>query len=598
MTPLRPLRTPRPLPGRRAAGLAAAVALALAASACSSGNSTEDTADKPGGAAPSAKTAAVAIGTAADSTGPAAALAGAKPGGTALVLERADFNHLDPARVYVSHEQTVMLLLSRQLTTFKQVDGRTVLVGDLATDTGTTPDGGKTWKFTLKDGLKYEDGSPIKAADVKYGVERSFAKEITGGPTWIQEWLTGKSADFRTVYDGPYNGRSFDAVEAPDDKTVVFRLAAPRGDFPFAVAMHTSTPVPRDKDTKLEFDKRPFSSGPYKIASRDIDKGMLLTRNEHWKPETDAVRHAYPDQWKFEFGAQNQQINERLIAANGEDRNAMTFRTVVDRSAAQRVLETPDLKARTADAFTPFAEYFDINNRRVTDVKVRQAITAAFPKQQVRQIMGGPAYGELSTTLMSPTVLGFEKYDLLNVPPTGDPEKARQILAGSATPAPTVVFAFPQTPMWEQVSVAVSEALGKAGFKVVAKPINDKSYYTEIGRTGNEYDLYWSGWGADWPSGITVLPAKFDGRKIQDDGTNYSLYNNPAVSAEMDRIAGLADVTEAGKAWAALEKRIQADDAPVVPFVYRRQLTLYGPGLGGVRVGFIGSTYPTDVWVK
>ncbi|MDI2132045.1 ABC transporter substrate-binding protein [Yinghuangia seranimata] len=575
--------------------------LALGAAACSSGSDTKNTdGSKPGGASakPSASTAAVSVGTAADSTGPAKAIPEAKNGGTALVLERADFNHLDPARVYVSHEQTVMLLLSRQLTTFKAEGDRTILVGDLATDTGSTPDGGKTWKFTLKDNLKYEDGSTIKAADVKYGVERSFAKEITGGPTWIQEWLTGKSADFRTVYDGPYGGKSYDAIEAPDDKTVVFHLAAPRADFPFAVAMQTSSPVPKDKDTKLEFDKHPFSSGPYKIASRDVDKGMVLTRNENWKPETDAVRHAYPDQWKFEFGAQNQQINERLMAANGEDKNAMTFRTAVGREVAQKVLETPDLKARTADAFTPFAEYFEMNNKRVTDPKIRQAVVAAFPKQQVRQILGGPAYGELSTTLMSPTVLGFEKYDSAGVPPTGDPEKAKQILATSSNPTPTIAFAFPQTPMWEQVSVAINEGLTKAGFKVVAKPINDKSYYTEIGRTANEYDLYWSGWGADWPSGITVLPAKFDGRKIQDDGTVYSLYNNPAVSAEMDRISNLSDVTAAGKEWAALDKKIMTEDAPVVPFVYRRQLTLYGPGLGGVRVGFIGSTYPTDVWVK
>lgn len=572
----------------------AGAVLALGASACSSGNSTGNSGKPDGAASAAAAPRAVAVGTAADSTGPAAAVPEAKSGGTALVLERADFNHLDPARVYVSHEQTVLLLLSRQLTTYKNVNGQNMLVGDLATDTGSSPDGGKTWKFTLKDGLKYEDGSPIKAQDVKYGVERSFAKEITGGPTWIQEWLTGKSADFRTVYDGPYGGKEYDAIETPDDKTVVFHLAQSRGDFPFAVAMHTSSPVPKDKDTKLEFDKHPFSSGPYKIASRDIDKGMVLTRNEFWKPETDAVRHAYPDQWKFEFGAQNQQINERLIAANGDDRNAMTFRTNVGREVAQKVLETPELKARTADAFTPFAEYFEMNNRRVTDLKVRQAVNAAFPKQQVRQILGGPAYGDLSTTLMSTTVLGYEKYDLVGAPPTGDPEKAKQILGGAT---PSISFAFPQVPMWEQVSVTISEALGKAGIKVVPKPVNDKSYYTEIGRTSNEYDLYWAGWGADWPSGITVLPAKFDGRKIQDDGSVYSLYDNPEVSAAIDRISAMGDVNAAAKEWAALDKRIM-QDAPVVPFVYRRQLTLYGPGLGGVRVGFIGSTYPTDVWVK
>ncbi|MGC0417030.1 ABC transporter substrate-binding protein [Embleya sp. AB8] len=583
-----------PRPTTRLAALTAA--LALGAAACSSGGGGSSDDGKTPNKAPEAKVRAVSIGTAADSKGPAKPIPGAKSGGTAKVLERTDFNHLDPARVYVSHEQTVDLLLTRQLTTYKQDGDQTVLVGDLATDTGSSPDGGKTWKFTLKDGLKYEDGSPITAQDVKYGVERSFAKEITGGPTWIQEWLTG-TADIRSVYDGPYNGRELDAIRTPDERTIEFALASPHGDFPFAVAMQTSTPVPKAKDTKLEFDKHPLSSGPYKISARDIDKSMTLVRNENWNADTDSVRHAYPNQWNFEFGMQTQQINERLIAANGDDKNAMTFRANVGREVAQQVLTTPDLKARTADAGTPFTEYFEINNKRQTNVKVRQALIAAFPKEQVRQILGGPAYGEFATTLMGPTVLGFEKYDLAGVPPTGDIAKAKALLAESGTPNPTIVYAYNQTPMWEQVSVTIVQALQQAGFKVVPQPVNDKSYYTEIGHVDNKYDLYWSGWGADWPSAATVLPAKFDGRKIADDGTEYNLYNNPAMSAEMDRITALPDVVAAGKEWSNLEKKIMAD-APVVPFVYRRQLTLYGPGLGGPRVGFIGSTYPTDVWVK
>ncbi|MET7301654.1 ABC transporter substrate-binding protein [Embleya sp. NPDC005575] len=586
---------PRRRPTRLTRTALATLALALGAAACSGGGGSPDSGG-PAKGAPKAQVRAVSIGAAAESKGPAKELPGAKPGGTATVLERADFNHLDPARVYVSHEQTAELLISRQLTTYKQEGDHTTLVGDLATDTGTSPDGGKTWTFTLKDGLKYEDGSPITAQDVKYGIERSFAKEITGGPTWIQEWLVG-NADFRSAYDGPYGGRELDAIKTPDARTITFALPAPRGDFPFAVAMHTSTPVPRAKDTKLEYDKHPFSSGPYKISAREIDKSMTMVRNEHWDPNTDVVRHAYPDQWKFEFGASNQQINERLIAANGGDRTAMTFRVAVGREVAQQVLTTPDLKARTADAATPYTEYFEINNRRQTNPKVRQALIAAFPKEQVRQIMGGPAYGEFATTLMGPTVLGFEPFDLAGVPNTGDIAKAKQLLAESGTPNPTIVYAYNQTPLWEQVSVTIVQALQQAGFKVVPQPINDKSYYTEIGRVDNKYDLYWAGWGADWPSAATVLPAKFDGRKIIDDGSVYSLYNNPAMSTEMDRITAMSDVVAAGKEWSNLEKKIMAE-SPVVPFVYRRQLTLYGPGLGGVRVGFIGSTYPIDVWVK
>ncbi|MDQ6874412.1 MAG: ABC transporter substrate-binding protein, partial [Actinomycetota bacterium] len=97
-------------------------------------------------------------------------------GGTINLLESGDFEHLDPARNYVNDSLDFSRLIYRSLTTFKAVPGLagTEVVGDLATDTGTPSDGGKTWKFTLRSGLKYEDGSAITAQDVKYGVERAF----------------------------------------------------------------------------------------------------------------------------------------------------------------------------------------------------------------------------------------------------------------------------------------------------------------------------------------------------------------------------------------------------------------------------------------
>jgi peptide/nickel transport system substrate-binding protein len=63
-------------------------------------------------------------------------------------------------------------------------------VPDLATEVPKPTDGGKTWKFTLKDGMKYEDGTPITTKDIKYGIERVFAQDvINGGPTYVITWL-------------------------------------------------------------------------------------------------------------------------------------------------------------------------------------------------------------------------------------------------------------------------------------------------------------------------------------------------------------------------------------------------------------------------
>ncbi|GAA2002229.1 ABC transporter substrate-binding protein [Catenulispora subtropica] len=585
-----------PISGHRSrSALVLAVAGTLAVSTACSGSSSGKKTDPSKPAAKAVAKQAVALGTAADSQGPDPAVPGAKAGGTVTVLQHSDFSHLDPARVWSSTNQTADLLLTRQLTSYQQVGNTTKLVGDLATDTGTTTDG-KTFTYTLKDGLKYEDGSPITAQDVKYGIERTFQKELSGGPQYLQMWLTGK-ADPSTVYSGPWGGQDLPAIETPDAKTIVFHLASVHADFPFALAMQSYSPVPKDKDTKAAFDKHPFSSGPYKVDSHDVDKGMVLSRNPNWDPNSDPVRHAYPDQWKFEFGAQGVDINQRLMAANGADKTAMTFNVKVGADLAGQVDSNPDLKARLVNQVTPFSEFFNINTKRVTDVKVRQALVDAFPRQQVRQLFGGPVYGDFTHTIMSPVTNGYQNYDLYGVPDNGDPDKAKALLAQTSNPHPTIVFAYSDDATWQQAAVAVSQALGKAGFTVVTKPLSAKNYYDETQKVDNQFDVYWGGWGPDWPSASSVIPPVFDGRQITDGGGNNSLFDDPAVNAEIDRIQAMTDLSQQDTAWAALDKQIMRS-APIIPWVDGRQVSLYGPGLGGVHTGFIGTCYPLDVYVK
>ena len=265
-----------------------------------------------------------------DATGPAAPVAGAKSGGTITVLQAADFEHLDPAQNYVNVQQIVALLFLRGLTVFREhPDGSFELVGDLATNTGVTNDGGRTWTFTLRNGLKYEDGRTITSQDIAYGIARSFSPDLPNGPHYIQQWLAD-AIDYNRDYKGPYNGGAPipPGVETPDEKTIVFHFVTPRPDMPFAAAMSMTAPVPRDKDTRFEYDNRPFASGPYKIATYQRGQRLILVRNEHWDPATDPVRHQYPDTIRFEFGASIVQINERIIASQGPDAAAMTWQVV------------------------------------------------------------------------------------------------------------------------------------------------------------------------------------------------------------------------------------------------------------------------------
>ena len=570
--------------------------LALAVTACGGDNGDEPKGQASGKA--DAGNGAVEFAVDDEAKGPAPEIKDAKKGGTVKVLDLDDITHLDPARIYVNTYQGVSQMITRQLNTYREEKGKLTLVGDLATNTGKTEDGGKTWTWTLREGIKWSDGTPITAAQIKYGIERAFAPEYTEGPTYLLEWLAGKP-DFRSVYDGPYKGgKQLDAVQAPDDKTIVLKFAEPHADVPFAAALTTTAPVRKEKDTKEKYDILPDASGPYMIGEHVVDKSLKLVKNPNWDPSTDPARYQFVDSYEWEFGSEPLAVNKRLIAANGDDANAITMVANVSPEVLQQVDTTPELKARTIEGLTQFVLQENINNTRVTDVEIRKALNLAYPKFQNRQIRGGSSAGDFATTNLSPTVPGYQKFDVLGTPPQGDPEAAKKILTDKGKVGMPIVYAFPNTARSQQISVAVKSALEKAGFKLVLKPIESKTFYDEIGKVNNQFDLYPGGWGADWPSASTVIPPTLDGRKIGDGAPNYSHFNDPEANAEMDRILKITDLEEAATEWGKLDKKIM-EKFPYIPFMYDKNYQLYGPNVKGVFLSpNLGQPTLNGIWLE
>jgi peptide/nickel transport system substrate-binding protein len=571
-----------------------ALSVALVASGCS-----KTTNDSGSGDDGKTNTQAGAISyDANDNKAPAPAVDGAAKGGNLGVFLPDGFEHLDPARSYVNVQQLAGQLLYRSLTGYRE-DGKGNLkvVGDLATDPGLDVNKDcKVWKFTLRQGLKYEDGSAITANDVAYGVARSFSPDLTEGSHYIQQWLAG--ADYNATYKGPYNGGAEvpPGVTVPDAQTIQFTFPAPHCDMPYASTMATTVPVPKAKDTKTEYDRHVFSSGPYKIKSYQIGNSMVLERNTNWDPNTDPLRTAYPDSFTFTFTLQADQIAERLVADAPADQ---TFLSWVNVPAAQlQKTTTAGVKERVVNGPTQFVWYFYINNLRIKDVNVRKALNYALDKDAVLKAIGGSAAGVPATTLLSPTVAGYAKYDAYPAPVTRDPAKVKELL-GSTAPPP-LVLAYANSPRRAAQAEAARKSLEAAGFKVTTKSIDPTNYYTEVGRKDNPYDIYLGGWGSDWPGASTVIPPVFDGRTITPTGNqNLSYFNDDAVNAEMDRINTLTDSAARAKAWAALDQKIMTDFAPVIPAYYDNNYTLTGSKVGNA---FVSDAYGlpglSNVYVK
>ncbi|MFI9270549.1 ABC transporter substrate-binding protein [Kitasatospora sp. NPDC052896] len=550
-----------------------------------------------------ASTQTVSLGTAADSQGPAKPVPGAQSGGTITDLEPTGLDYLDPSQIYENQLQAISSLYTRQLTNYKTdpTTGKTILVGDMATDTGTSSDGGKTWTYTLKDGLKFEDGTPITSKDVKYAIERLYASYQTSGPLYLQTWLSGPN--YRQVYQGPYGGQSLpdSVIATPDAKTIVFHFLAPHADAPYAMAEQDATAIEASKDDQQAYNAHPVSIGPYKIKSYTANTELVLVKNPEWDPNTDSVRHQYADEWDIQLNVPQPLLTQRLINGSGPDKDAVTLSANADTTLIDQIEKTPDLKARSVNQFQPFVDVYSINTSRVTDVAVRKALATAFPAAQVIRQEGGAAAAEVAGNLMSPTMAGWQKTDPLGIAanPMGDPAKAKQMLQAAGKLGYPITIAYANTTKWQNITAVIVDQLNQAGFKAQSKDIDATSYYTIVGKVDNGFDLYRTGWGADWPVGSTVIPPTLDGRQVADGSNNYSHLNDPAMDAQMDQINSVADVNQAAPQWMALADKILTTDVPQIPYAYDKLFSIYGAGVGGVAYSpAVGALDPSSMYVK
>ncbi|MCX4845418.1 ABC transporter substrate-binding protein [Streptomyces sp. NBC_00893] len=512
-------------------------------------------------------------------------------GGTLTVLNSKPQEDFDPARLYTSGGGNVPSLVFRTLTTRNREDGAAgaKVVPDLATDLGTPSKNATVWTYTLKDGLKYEDGTAITSADIKYGIERSFAAELSGGAPYLRDWLIG-GAD----YQGPYKDKKgLDSIETPDAKTIVFHLNKPEGEFPFLATQTQTTPVPKAKDNGTKYEEHPISSGPYKVVKNEGDgERLVLERNPHWSASTDEERKAYPDRIDVRSGLDSAVINQRLSASQGADAAAVTTDTNLGPAELAKVTGEKKLAARVGTGHFGYTNYIAFNPKvkPFDNPKVRQAISYAVDRSSVVNAAGGSSLAEPATTFLPDQAsFGHTPYDHFPAGKNGNAAKAKELLKEAGYPKGLTVTLthsndkdFATSP---EIATALQEALKKAGITVKLQGLESNDYSDTVYNLKSEPGFFLGGWGADWPSGGPFFAPVFDGRQIVRSGYNFNSgqLNDPAVNKEIDEINKLTDLDAAAKRWGALDKKVgeQALTVPLFHPVYKR---LYGESVKNVVI--------------
>ena len=384
-----------------------------------------------------------------------------------------------------------------------------VLVPDLATDLGQHNDDYTKWTFTIRDGVKFEDGSPVTAKNIAWGIQRCM--DAATFPTGPCQYYSNVYFRGGSTYKGPYTApnQKFNAVKVNGNKLTIF-MDKPFPDMPYWGAFPANGPVPLGKasDPKT-YKNHPLSTGPYMIKSFSQSKELVLERTR-LGPEDRPGADAVPRRLRLQDPA-----------AVGEDRPDPDggLRVRADDADLRQPARArlPDDEGEGSDRLIlggqPCTFYWGPDNRKITDKRIREALSWAYPYKNAI-LAGGDIPGVTAvpaTNLMPPGIPGRTAYNVTGREPfQTDPAKAKELLQQANAMGYDIKFLFrSDDPVSVKVKDAIVKALGQAGFKATPVPTTIANYIADRGKTTSDINVRSASWCSDWPSGSTWLPTVY-----------------------------------------------------------------------------------------
>ncbi len=447
------------------------------------------------------------------------------------------------------------------------------IVPGLAREWTVSPDG-LTYTFHLRSGVKFHDGRPFSSRNVINSFRRALNPATKGSRGWPLYPMAGA----KDYAEG--RAKTLSGISAPDDTTIVIRLAEPFAIFPKLLAMPMASIIP--DSVPSNFGEHPVGTGPWKFVEWKHDDYLLFARNpDYWggTPKTDSLRSRIipePSTAVAEFEAGNVDV---LYVPEGETRNWE---------------ETDDKKALLESAPALRMLYIAINTTRgpLADPRVRQALNYATDARAILEgIMSGR--GNLAAGVIPPALPGG---DSARKGYTRDTARARQLLAAAGHSSGIDIELWSsQTPPFPRIAQTVQANLADIGVRV--KLIQrDASSMREAARAG-QTDMALKDWFADYPDAEDFLyPLLHSANK--GVGGNVSFYSNP----KFDKLVSDArrEQNEAKRVSMYRDADLMAfNDAPMIYLFFYKELYAVQPWIGGFKVPSIFTGQPwTDVQIK
>ena len=479
-------------------------------------------------------------------------------------------------------------------------------VPDLATRLPLPTDGGKTYTFTLRPGVRYSNSAPVRASDFRRGIQRLLT---IGRATTYYDGIIGAQAC------GPHQPPcDLTAGIATNDATgtVAFHLTRADPDFLYKLALLFAVPVPPRTPSRV-IDRAPFlpGTGPYMILqyrpgssiSRVRNPSSLtLVRNPHFRQWSYAAQPAgYPDVISVKRIAEPQAQLAAVekgtadlvpISANGQSYSdlALLYPTRLH----------PGLKLWTTYVF------LNTGQPPFSSSKARQAVNYAIDRDRVRRLLHlDPREAVVTCQILPADFPGHQRYCPYT---TGakdgswhgpDPDKAKLLAQKSGTNrAPVTVW----NVRGSKVGGYLVQLLQRLGYPAGLHTVSADEFYGTVGDSGAKIQIGLTGWGPDFPAPSTffhpVLSCESFNRDSADN-LNYAEYCRPKV----DALAGqaqtvrLTDPAASRELWARVDRMV-TNDAPWVPIVNQSSTVFVSARVGNYQESPGYGPLLDQIWIR
>jgi YVTN family beta-propeller protein len=527
-------------------------------------------------------------------------------GGT-LVL-RADrpkqgnvFDPIDVALNDFTYVYPFLRMTGDGLTALNQASGPAgaQLVPDLATSLPTPTDGGRTYTFLLRSGIRYSTGRPVRATDFRSTFERDFA---LGSPTSYFDELVG-GAQCRKHPKRCDLSRGIVANDGA--RTVTFHLIRPDPDFLYRLATTFAYVLPGDTPRRPAGTHPLPATGPYMIATYRPRSLIRFVRNPFFHEWSRAAQpDGYPDRIDIRIAGTADEAIRDVVNGKGdvvwlaEPFTPKQVSRLEVRYASQiQSAPSPNLQAFFLNTLVPPFNRLD----------ARKAMNLAVDRAAAMNAWGGPSVALTTCQILPPNFPDYRPYCPYTADPTSrgtwtapDLTKAKALVARSGTRGMKVtLWAWSQAKGFNRVA---ERALLSLGYHVTVKPVG-ADYWDTVGNSANRAQIGFDGWSGNYPAPASFLVELFSCRGSLVGSPNLpdpSQFCDPRIDRQMRRAQAeqLSDPTGSRALWQRVDREI-TDAAPWVPLIASKNVSVLAKRVGNYQYSPAATSMLIDqLWVR